>query len=97
MIIDFLSAFFIVVGLFFWFWGTKSLLKPRSLLLQLHYLSISDTLGSLSIVFGLLLLRSREWPLLLLALISIALWNTLLSYVLAYCSSPPPLDHHADP
>jgi multicomponent Na+:H+ antiporter subunit G len=96
VIINFLSAFFIVVGLFFWFWGTKSLLKPRSLLLQLHYLSISDTLGSLSIVFGLLLLRPKEWPLLLLALISIALWNTLLSYVLAYCSNPPPLDNHAD-
>ena len=96
MIINFLSAFLIVVGLIFWFWGTKSLLKTRSLLLQLHYLSISDTLGSLSIVFGLLLLSPKEWPLLLLALISIALWNTLLSYVLAYCSNPPPLDNHAD-
>lgn len=97
MIINLLSAFFIIVGLTFWFWGTKSLLKPRSLLLQLHYLSVSDTLGSLSIVLGLLLLRPKEWPLLLLALISIALWNTLLSYVLAYCSNPPPLDNHADP
>jgi multicomponent Na+:H+ antiporter subunit G len=94
--INFFSAFFIAVGLIFWFWGTKSLLKPRSLLIQLHYLSVSDTLGSLSIVFGLLFLRSREWPLLLLALISIALWNTLLSYVLAYCSSPPSPDRHAD-
>ncbi len=97
MIINLLSALFIIVGLIFWVWGTKSLLKPRSLLLQLHYLSVSDTLGSLSIVLGLLLLRPKEWPLLLLALISIALWNTLLSYVLAYCSNPPPLDNHADP
>jgi multicomponent Na+:H+ antiporter subunit G len=78
------------VGLVFWFWGTASLLSRRSLLFKLHNLSVSDTLGSIAILVGLLLLRSREWPLLLLAILSLALWNTMLGYVLAYCSSSTP-------
>ena len=32
---------------------------------------------------GLLLLRSREWPLLLLSLISLVLWNSTFSIVLS--------------
>ncbi len=75
------------IGLFFWFWGTVPLLGDRSLLFKLHSLSIADTLGSMSIILGLLLKIPREWPLLLLALISLAIWNTILGYVLAYCSS----------
>jgi multicomponent Na+:H+ antiporter subunit G len=74
-------------GLFFWFWGTSSLLGKKSVLFKLHNLSVSDTLGSIAIIFGLLLQRSREWPLLILAILSLALWNTMLGYVLAYCSS----------
>jgi multicomponent Na+:H+ antiporter subunit G len=75
------------IGLIFWFWGTSSLLSQRSVLFKLHNLSVSDTLGSIAIIFGLLLQRSREFPLLLLAILSLALWNTMLGYVLAYCSS----------
>jgi multicomponent Na+:H+ antiporter subunit G len=56
-------------------------------LFKLHNLSVSDTLGSIAIIFGLLLQRPREWPLLLLAILSLTLWNTMLGYVLAYCSS----------
>jgi multicomponent Na+:H+ antiporter subunit G len=75
------------VGIFFWFWGTFPLLGRRSVLFKLHSLSISDTLGSIAILLGLLLKIPNEWPLLLLALISFAIWNTVLGYVLAYCSS----------
>jgi multicomponent Na+:H+ antiporter subunit G len=75
------------LGLVFWFWGTSSLLSKRSVLFKLHNLSVSDTLGSIAIIFGLLFQRSREWPLLLLAILSLTLWNTMLGYVLAYCSS----------
>ncbi|MBD2327536.1 monovalent cation/H(+) antiporter subunit G [Alkalinema sp. FACHB-956] len=89
-----LSYACIAMGLIFWFWGTSSLLSRRSLLFKLHNLSVSDTLGSISIIVGLLLLRSREWPLLLLAILSLAFWNTMLGYVLAYCSSSPRLDAH---
>ena len=77
----------IVVGLVFWFWGTFPLLGHRSVLFKLHSLSVADTLGSMAIIVGLLLKIPREWPLLLLALISLAIWNTVLGYVLAYCSN----------
>ncbi len=82
-----LSYICILAGLIFWFWGTAALLTRRSLLFKLHSLSVSDTLGSIAIVFGLTLLRPKELPLLILAIISLALWNTMLCYVLAYCSS----------
>ncbi len=75
-----------VVGIIFWFWGTFPLLGKRSVLFKLHSLSVADTLGSMSIIIGLLLKIPIEWPLLLLAIISLAIWNTVLGYVLAYCS-----------
>ncbi|NEP15779.1 MAG: monovalent cation/H(+) antiporter subunit G [Leptolyngbya sp. SIO4C1] len=81
-----LSYLCIGIGLCFWFWGTWPLLGKRSVLFKLHGLSVADTLGSMSIVFGLLLKIPREWPLLVLAILSLALWNTVLGYVIAYCS-----------
>lgn len=85
--IDTFSYLCLVVGIVFWFWGTWPLLGNRSVLFKLHSISVADTLGSMSIMVGLLLKIPREWPLLLLALISLAIWNTILGYVLAYCSS----------
>jgi multicomponent Na+:H+ antiporter subunit G len=85
--IDVFSYTCIGLGLFFWFWGTSHLLGKRSLLFKLHSLSVADTLGSMSIVVGLLLKIPSKWPLLILAIISLAIWNTVLGYVLAYCSS----------
>ncbi len=85
--IDYLSDICIGVGLFFWFWGTLSLIGKRSVLFKLHSLSVSDSLGSMSIMTGLLLKIPREWPLLVLAIISLAIWNSLLGYVMAYCSN----------
>lgn len=82
-----LSYVCIGVGIVFWFWGTFPLLGRRSVLFKLHSLSVADTLGSMSIIFGLLLKTPGEWSLLVLALISLAVWNTVLGYVLAYCSS----------
>ncbi len=85
--IDLLSYTCIGVGIFFWFWGTFPLIGQRSLLFKLHSLTVADTLGSMSIMFGLLLKIPSKWPLLTLAIITLALWNTMLGYVLAYCSS----------
>lgn len=85
--INIISNICIGLGLVFWFWGTFPLIGDRSVLFKLHSLSIADTLGSMSIIIGLLFKISREWPLLVLALISLAIWNTVLGYVLAYCSS----------
>lgn len=84
--IDLFSYILIGLGLVFWFWGTSHLLRKRSVLFKLHTLSVSDTLGSMAIVVGLILVRPNEWPLLLLALICLAIWNTVLGYVLAYSS-----------
>ena len=75
------------VGIVFWFCGTWPLTGNRSVLFKLHSLSVSDTLGSMAILVGLLLQVPQEWPLLLLALFSLAIWNTVLGYVLAYCAS----------
>ncbi|MGD1807196.1 monovalent cation/H(+) antiporter subunit G [Dapis sp. BLCC M126] len=86
--IDIFSYGLIIIGIIFWFWGTFPLIGNRSVLFKLHTLSVADTLGSMSIVVGLLLKIPSEWPLLLLAIITLAIWNTVLGYVLAYCSSP---------
>lgn len=85
--INILSYSCIIIGVIFWFWGTLPLIGDRSVVFKLHSLSVSDTLGSMSIIVGLLLKISREFPLLLLAIITLAIWNTVLGYVLAYCSS----------
>ncbi len=85
--IGILSYICIIIGIIFWFWGTLPLIGHRSVLFKLHSLSVADTLGSMSIVVGLLLKIPSEWSLLLLAIISLAIWNTVLGYVLAYCSS----------
>ena len=75
------------IGIVFWFWGTFPLLGKRSVLFKLHSLSVADTLGSMIIVVGLLIKIPNEWPLLVLAIICLAIWNTVLGYVLAYCSA----------
>ncbi|MCJ2542307.1 monovalent cation/H(+) antiporter subunit G [Thermostichus vulcanus] len=85
-LVEGLSSLFFAVGVLFWLWGTAPLIGDRSILFKLHSLSVSDTLGSMSIMIGLLLRIPREWPLLVLALISLAIWNTILGYVLAFCS-----------
>ncbi len=85
--IDILSYCLIVIGIIFWFWGTFPLIGNRSVLFKLHSLSVSDTLGSMLIVVALLLKIPSEWPLLLLAIITLAIWNTILGYVMAYCAS----------
>lgn len=86
-LLDILSYGLIVIGIIFWFWGTFPLLGHRSVFFKLHSLSVADTLGSMAIIVGLLIKIPREWPLLILALISLSIWNTVLGYVLAYCSS----------
>ena len=85
--IEALSYGLIIVGIVFWFWGTLPLISKRSVLFKLHSLSVADTLGSMAIVVGLLIKIPSEWSLLLLAIFTLAIWNTVLGYVLAHCSS----------
>ncbi|MGM3307363.1 monovalent cation/H(+) antiporter subunit G [Anabaena sp. WFMT] len=85
--INIISYTCIGIGIVFWFWGTSHLVSDRSVLFKLHGLSVADTLGSMIIIIGLLLKIPSEWPLLILGIISLAIWNTMLGYVLAYCST----------
>ncbi len=85
--IEHLSYICMGVGLIFMTWGTSYLLSQRSVLYKLHTLSVADTLGAMLIIVGLLLKIPDTWPWLVLAIISLAIWNTMLGYVLAYCSS----------
>ncbi|EKQ66813.1 Na+/H+ antiporter subunit [Leptolyngbyaceae cyanobacterium JSC-12] len=85
--IEHLSYICMGVGLIFMTWGTSYLLSRRSVLYKLHTLSVADTLGAMLIIVGLLLKIPDTWPWLVLAIISLAIWNTMLGYVLAYCSS----------
>ena len=84
------SGLLLLAGLVLWFAGTWPLLGRRSFLHKLHYLGIADTLGSALMLLALLLRLNREWPLLLLALLSLVLWNTIFGYVLASCSQALP-------
>jgi multicomponent Na+:H+ antiporter subunit G len=84
--IDIMSNTLIGIGLVFWLRGTFAMLRKRSVLYKLHYLSVADTLGSITMIAGLLLKIPREWPLLILAVICLAIWNTMLGYVIAHCA-----------
>ncbi len=84
------SGLLLLAGLVLWFAGTWPLLGRRSFLHKLHYLGIADTLGSALMLLGLLVSLNRECPLLLLALLSLVVWNTIFGYVLASCSQALP-------
>ena len=82
-----LSYSLIIVGLFLWFWGTIPILNTRfSLFYKLHTLTVSDTVGSIFIVIGLLIRDASHWAVLSIATISLILWNTFFSYLLARVS-----------
>ena len=89
-----LAWILIGLGILLWFWGTIPLLLRSSIFFRLHALTVSDTVGSLLIVIGLLLLRSREWPLLLLSLVSLVLWNSTFSIVLSRIAADDATDAH---
>ena len=81
-----ISNTIIGLGVGLWFFGTLPLLGHRSVAYKLHSLSVADTFGSLLIIAGLFLRIPREWPLLLLAVLCLALWNTMTGYILANCA-----------
>lgn len=64
-------------------WGTLWLLKPVEVVTILHPLGISDTLGALLIILGLVL-RYPEFIIpLSLAALAILVWGPLVTYVIA--------------
>ena len=78
------SHLLISIGLILWFWGTTPLLnKSHNLLYKLHMLTVSDTVGSVLIITGLLVFAPNQWPILSVVTISFVLWNTIFSYLFA--------------
>lgn len=76
-----------LIGLLFWLWGTLPIMnRQHSIFYKLHTLTVSDSVGALLILLALLLRTPQYWPLLLVAAISLSLWNTVFSYILANIS-----------
>ena len=74
----------VILGVILWFWGTIPILnKKHSLFYKLHTLTVSDTVGSILITVGLLIRNHDQWAILSIATISLILWNTFFSYLLA--------------
>ena len=81
------SHLFGFVGLLFWLWGTLPILNQKhSVFYKLHTLTVSDSVGSLLILMALLFRSTKYWPLILLTAISLSLWNTIFSYIIANTS-----------
>ena len=79
-----ISYTLIIFGITLWFWGTIPILsRKHSLFYKLHTLTVSDTVGSTFIIFGLLVRNHDHWAILSIATISLILWNTFFSYLLA--------------
>lgn len=77
----------ISIGITLWFWGTIPLLNiEHSIFYKLHALTVSDTVGSILIIIGLLIRDASQWEILIIAAISLILWNTFFSYLLAKVS-----------
>jgi multisubunit Na+/H+ antiporter MnhG subunit len=71
------------LGASLWLWGALCLTGKKSYLWKIHALGISDMIGSLFILAGVLLHSTEYWPHVLLAMASIAFWGTAFSLVMA--------------
>ncbi len=84
---SFVSYAILLIGIFFWTWGTFPILnREHSIFYKLHTLTVSDSVGSLLIILSLLIRVPQYWPLLFVAAVSLALWNTISSYILGNIS-----------
>ena len=87
MTTSFVSYAILLIGLFFWTWGTFPILnREHSIFYKLHTLTVSDSVGSLLIILSLLIRFPQYWPLLIVAAVSLSLWNTISSYILGNIS-----------
>ena len=75
-----ISYILIVFGILLWFWGTVPILNKRhSIFYKLHTLTVSDTVGSIFIVIGLLLRDYDHWAILSIGAVSLVVWKTLVA------------------
>jgi multicomponent Na+:H+ antiporter subunit G len=78
-----LSILLISLGIALWYWGSLKLVGRRSFLAKIHTLGVSDTLGALFILLGMLVQSLQDWPHMLLAIGAVVFWGTALGMVLA--------------
>jgi multicomponent Na+:H+ antiporter subunit G len=79
-----ISYTLIIFGVILWFWGTIPILnRKHSIFYKLHTLTVSDTVGSTLIIIGLLIRNYQHWAILSIATVSLVLWNTFFSYLIA--------------
>jgi multicomponent Na+:H+ antiporter subunit G len=78
-----LAAVLVSLGVFLWFWGGCHLLGRKSYFWKIHALGISDTVGTLLILCGVLVYSLENWNYVLLAIGSVVFWGTALSFTLA--------------
>ena len=84
VLFSYLLAF---LGLFLWLWGTTPLLThKKDFLYKLHTLTVSDTVGSIIILLSFIVRAPSKWPIFLLAIFSLAIWNTVLGYLMGSLS-----------
>jgi multicomponent Na+:H+ antiporter subunit G len=82
-----ISYTILFIGLFFWMWGTFPILnREHSIFYKLHTLTVSDSVGSLLILLSLIIRFPQYWHLLVVTALSLSLWNTISSYILANIS-----------
>ena len=79
----FVSGFFMVFGCVLMTWGTLYLLTDKPFVTKLHALGVSDTLGSLLIIAGLMLKFPDRMIVLGAAFLALLFWGPLLTYILA--------------
>ncbi len=64
-------------------WGTLYLLKPVPIIVKLHTLGVSDTLGAMLIVAGLVILHPERIIPLSVAFLALLMWGPMVSYIIA--------------
>jgi multicomponent Na+:H+ antiporter subunit G len=76
---DVLLAF----GCLMMLWGTLNLLRDLSFIVKLHILGVSDTLGAMLVVVGLVLRYPERISHLGIAFAALLFWGPLITFVMA--------------
>ena len=78
-----MSTILVVAGTFLWLLGTWRLIRTRDFMVKLHFLGISDTLGSLLIMLGCLLKKPSASMYIVVGMGALVIWGTFLPHVMA--------------
>jgi len=78
-----MSTMLIVAGTALWVLGTWRLIRVKSFMVKLHFLGISDTLGSILIMLGCLLKSPSAFMYIGVGMGALVVWGTFLPHVMA--------------